>query len=140
MHTHRLKCVVSQLCNLVLFMKTKLLKVLPSSIKPKTCAIATSITSMQSFNLKTRSGEDWRFFNHIQVIRFTLTICTSMLSQPHFEANVRMKFTFPKVGTWSPPGLPKTQSLIAGVQTPHIELFFIPLKSFRSVDVQNGLT
>jgi hypothetical protein len=63
-----------------------------------------------------------------------------MLSQPHFEANVRMKFTFPKVGTWSPPGLPKTQSLIAGVQTPHIELFFIPLKSFRSVDVQNGLT
>jgi hypothetical protein len=62
-----------------------------------------------------------------------------MMSQPHFEASVRMKLTFPKVGTWSPPGLPKTQSLIAGVQTPHIEVFFIPLKRFWSVDVQNGL-
>ncbi len=36
------------------------------------------------------------------------------MSQPHFEASVRMKLTLPKVGTWSPLGLPKTQSLIAG--------------------------
>jgi len=27
-----------------------------------------------------------------------------------------MKLTLPKVGTWSPPGLPKTQSLIVGVK------------------------
>jgi hypothetical protein len=27
------------------------------------------------------------------------------MSQPHFEASVRMRFTPPKVGTWSPPGL-----------------------------------
>jgi hypothetical protein len=27
--------------------------------------------------------------------------------QPHFGLSVRMKLTLPKVGTWSPPGLPK---------------------------------
>jgi hypothetical protein len=32
------------------------------------------------------------------------------LSQPHFGLSVRMKLALPKVGTWSPPGLPKTQS------------------------------
>jgi hypothetical protein len=31
-----------------------------------------------------------------------------------------MKLTLPKLGTWSPPGLPKTQSLIVGVKTPRI--------------------
>ncbi len=29
------------------------------------------------------------------------------LSQPHFGLSVRMKLTLPKVGTWSPPRLPK---------------------------------
>jgi hypothetical protein len=43
-------------------------------------------------------------------------------------ASVRMKLTLPKVGTWSPSGLPKTQSLIAGVKTPHMGVFFIPLE------------
>jgi hypothetical protein len=62
----------------------------------------------------------------------------SML-QPHFEASMRMKFTLPKVGTWSPPGLLKIQSLIAGVKTPCIEVSFIPLKISWSLDVQNGL-
>ncbi len=38
---------------------------------------------------------------------------------------MKMKLTFPKVGTWSPLGLLKTQSLIVGVKTPFIELFFI---------------
>ncbi len=38
------------------------------------------------------------------------------LSQPHFEASVRMKFTLPKVGTWSLFGLLKTQSFIVGGQ------------------------
>jgi len=42
------------------------------------------------------------------------------LSQPHFGLSVKMKLTLPKVGTWSPPGLPKIQSLIAGVKTPFI--------------------
>jgi hypothetical protein len=44
----------------------------------------------------------------------------------------------PKSGTWSPPGLPKTQSLIAGVKTPRIEVCFISLKRSWSVDVLNS--
>jgi hypothetical protein len=52
------------------------------------------------------------------------------LSQPHFEASVRMKLTFPKVGTWSPLGLPKFQSSIIEVKTPRLEVFFTPLESF----------
>jgi hypothetical protein len=50
------------------------------------------------------------------------------MSQPHFEASVRMKFTLPKVGTWSLLGLPKTQSLIAGVKTPRIEVFYYTIE------------
>jgi hypothetical protein len=52
----------------------------------------------------------------------------SVMSQPHFKASVKMKFTLPKVGTWSPPRLPKTQSLIARVKTPCIGVFFILLE------------
>jgi hypothetical protein len=63
----------------------------------------------------------------------------SSLSQPHFEANVRMRLTLPKVGTWSPPGLPRLQSSIAEVKTPWLEVFFIPLERSQSVDVENGL-
>jgi hypothetical protein len=62
------------------------------------------------------------------------------LSQPHFEASVRMKLTFPKVGTWSPLGLPKIQRSISRVKFFCLELFVIPLKRSWSVDVQNGLT
>jgi hypothetical protein len=53
--------------------------------------------------------------------------------------NVRMKLTFPKLGLGSPPGLPKLQNSIAGVKTPLIEVFFISLESYRSVDVENDL-
>jgi hypothetical protein len=61
------------------------------------------------------------------------------VSQPHFWKNVRMTFTFPKWGLGSPLGLPKLQSLIAGVKTPRLEVFRISLESYRSVDVENGL-
>jgi hypothetical protein len=57
----------------------------------------------------------------------TITLA-SMLSQPHFEASVRMKLALPKVGTWSPPGLLRLQSSIAGVKTHYLELFFIFLE------------
>jgi hypothetical protein len=50
-----------------------------------------------------------------------------------------MRLTFPKVGTWSPLGLPWFRSLIAEFKTPHLEVFFISLKRARSVDVGNGL-
>jgi hypothetical protein len=61
------------------------------------------------------------------------------LSQPHFEGSVRSPFTLPKMGLGSPSGLPKTQSAIAKVKTPHIEALFILLERSWSVDVQNGL-
>jgi len=50
------------------------------------------------------------------------------MSQPHFEGVVRSPLTLPKMGLGSPPRLPKTQSAIAGVKTPCIEAFFIPLE------------
>ncbi len=61
------------------------------------------------------------------------------LSQPHFEGSVRSPFTLPKMGLENPPGLPKTQSSIAGVKTPCLEVFFTPLERSWSVDVQNCL-
>jgi hypothetical protein len=66
-------------------------------------------------------------------------ICVSLLSQPHFEGSVRSPLTLPKMGVWSPSGLPKTQKTIVGVKTPSIEVLFIPLERSWSVDVQNGL-
>jgi hypothetical protein len=50
------------------------------------------------------------------------------MSQPHFEASVRMKLTLPKVGIWSPSGLPQLQSSIVEGKTPCLEVFFIPLE------------
>jgi len=61
-------------------------------------------------------------------------------SQPHFEGSVKSSLTLPKMGLGSPWGLPKLQSSIAGAKTPCIRVFFIPLESSWSVDVQNGLT
>jgi len=57
------------------------------------------------------------------------------MSQPHFEGVVRSPLTLPKMGLGSPSGLPKTQSVIAGVQTPRIRAFFISLKRSQSVNV-----
>jgi hypothetical protein len=50
-----------------------------------------------------------------------------------------MTLTLPKWGLGSPSGLPKFQSWIEGVKTPCIDVFFISLKSYESVDVKNGL-
>jgi len=51
-----------------------------------------------------------------------------------------MKLTLSKWRLGSPPRLPKLQSSIVGVKTPHIGVFFVSLESYRSVDVENGLT
>jgi hypothetical protein len=61
------------------------------------------------------------------------------MSQPHFGQSGRMQLPLPKVETWSPPGLPKTQKTIWGVKSPCLDAFFISMKSSWSVDVQNGL-
>ncbi len=62
-----------------------------------------------------------------------------VVSQPHFEKSVRMKFTFLKWGLGSPLGLPKLQSSIVGVKTPCIGAFFISLENYSNLDVENGL-
>jgi hypothetical protein len=62
-----------------------------------------------------------------------------VLSQPHFEASVKMRLAFPKVGTCSPLGLPQLQSSMVEVKTPCFEVIFILLKRPWSVDVENGL-
>jgi hypothetical protein len=61
-------------------------------------------------------------------VRMKLTLPKVGMSQPHFELSVKMKFTLPKVGTWSPLGLPKTQSSSSRVKTPCTGVFFIPLE------------
>jgi hypothetical protein len=53
--------------------------------------------------------------------------------------NVRMRLRLPKWGLGSPLGLLKVQSSIVKVKTPRIEAFFISLKNYRSVDVENDL-
>jgi hypothetical protein len=53
---------------------------------------------------------------------------THFVLQPYFWKSGRMTFT-----------LSKLQSSITGVKTPRIEVFFISLESYRSVDAENGL-
>ncbi len=54
--------------------------------------------------------------------------------------SVRMKLTLSKWRLGSPPGLPKLQSSIVGVKTPHIGVLFVSLECYQTVDVENGLT
>jgi len=53
--------------------------------------------------------------------------------------SVKMRLTLLKWWLGSPPRLRKLQSSIAGVKTPRIGAFFISLKSYQSVNVENGL-
>jgi hypothetical protein len=73
------------------------------------------------------------------VVWFVWFVWIMTMSQPHFGISVKVKPTLPKVGSRSLSGLPKTQSSSLGVKTPCIGVFFIPLESFWSVNVQNGL-
>jgi hypothetical protein len=57
------------------------------------------------------------------------------VSQPHFGLSVRVKPTLPKVGTWSPPGLPKIQSSSWRAKTLRIGVFLVSLERSWSVDV-----
>jgi hypothetical protein len=50
-----------------------------------------------------------------------------------------MTLTLPKWGLGSPPRLPKLQTWIAWIKTPCIEMFFISLEIYESVNVENGL-
>jgi hypothetical protein len=68
-------------------------------------------------------------------MRYNYKVCVA----PYFGLSVAMKFTLPKVRSWSPLGLSKTQSSIIGVKTPHIDVFFMSLERSESVNVQNDL-
>jgi len=61
------------------------------------------------------------------------------MSQPYFWKSGRMTLTLLKWGLESSLGLPKLQSSIVKVKTPDIEVFFISLESYQSVDVENRL-
>jgi hypothetical protein len=61
------------------------------------------------------------------------------MSQPYFWKSGKMTLTLPKWGLRSLWGLPNIQSSILGVKKPRIEVFFISLQSYQSVDVENGL-
>ncbi len=62
----------------------------------------------------------------VEIVYFFLYL--SKLSQPHFGLSVRVKPTLPKVGSWSPSVLPKTQSAIVGVKSPCIRAFLVSLE------------
>ncbi len=63
---------------------------------------------------------------------------------PKVWESVRMNTHTPKwisiIGSWSPVGLLKLQRVIARVKTPRLVKFFISLKNYWNLDVQNGLT
>jgi hypothetical protein len=61
------------------------------------------------------------------------------MSQPYCWKSGRVTLTLPKWGLGSPSGLLKLQSSISGAKTPCIEALFISLKSYQSLDVENGL-
>jgi hypothetical protein len=85
----------------------------------------------------------WDYFKiliNFIFLEIKLVSSKSFLSQPHFEASVRMRLTLPKVRTWSPSGLLKFQSSIARVKTPHLKVLFISLERSWTVDIENGLT
>jgi hypothetical protein len=58
---------------------------------------------------------------------------------PTLGLSVRMQLTLPKVGKWSPQGLPKIQKTIWGIKSPRLHAFFISIKRSWRIDAQNGL-
>jgi hypothetical protein len=63
----------------------------------------------------------------------TLYVATPLWGKCDGETHI------PKSGNLESSKTPKNHSLIAGVKTPCIEVFFIPLERSWSVDVENGL-
>jgi hypothetical protein len=64
----------------------------------------------------------------IEGCKYYVSFIDDHCCNPTLGLNVRMKLTLPKVGMWSPPGLPKIQSSIAGAKTPRIGVFFVSIE------------
>ncbi len=88
--------------------------------------------------------------NLIPIISLQAKLCASKvtgdlavgilgLSQPYYWKSGRITLTLLKWGLGSLLGLSKLQSSIARVKTHGIEVFFITLESYQSVDVEHGL-
>jgi hypothetical protein len=69
-----------------------------------------------------------KYYDLVATILQSLRRKADSMSQPHFEASVRMRLTLPKVGIWSPPGFPQLQSSTTEGKTPFLEVFFISLE------------
>jgi len=54
-------------------------------------------------------------------------------------AKCKDELTLPKLGTWSPPGLPNVYSSTTEAETPQIRVFLVSLERSWSVDVQMTL-
>ncbi len=73
-------------------------------------------------------------FNHFEIgLGLTMTIEINFdhietCRNPTLGLSVRMQLTFPKVGKWSPPGLPNVQSSTARLKTPRIGVFLVSLE------------
>jgi hypothetical protein len=98
------------------------------------------------FHIHAKSHQTFwtQIFLHCRIARFWSSCqfdspLRPYMSQPHFEGSVKMRLTFPKVGTWSLRRLPQLQSSTLEDKTPCLEVFFIPLERPWSVDVENGL-
>ncbi len=68
------------------------------------------------------------FSCHVSTLMDKVVKLLVKMSQPHFEGSVRSPLPLSKMGLGSPPGLSKTQSAIARIKTPRIEVFFISLE------------
>jgi hypothetical protein len=91
----------------------------------------THVMWQQSIDMNVANPHAW---THVQMpCNFNDIVATPLWP------SVRMKLTLPKLGTWSPSGLSKIQSLIVGVKTPRIGVFLISLERCWSLDAQNGL-
>jgi hypothetical protein len=110
---------ISKLLENMFFKNEKVLKVHLFSIKPKTCTHATS-TSLMYFDILYL----YLKMTHVKISHqnFVIGFKSLYVATPLWPS-VRMKLTLPELGTWSPPGLSKTQSLIVGVKTPCIGVF-----------------
>jgi hypothetical protein len=98
----------------------------PSSLMDSTTSPKVKTTEGEGVVLCSLACNTFRVKGRVGALRWGLG-----MSQPHFEASVRMKLALPKVGTWSPPKLPRLQSSIAGVKTPHLEVFSMFWKGFE---------
>jgi hypothetical protein len=91
-------------------------------------------------------GSAKRYFYFLEIFCVLLhfhhnfgTRFSHLVSQPHFGQVWGWSPTLPKLGIWSPPGLPNVWSSTTRPKTPRIEAFLMSLERSWSVNIENGL-